>query len=54
MIGMKNEDPVHGAGQNRVDLVFLARHRKAHVQEVGRSSRDRCVGYTKGWPIEYL
>ena len=35
VIGMQDEDAVHRAGQNRVHLVFLARHREAHVQEVG-------------------
>ncbi len=35
MIGMQDEDAVHGARQNGVHLVFLARHRKAHVQEIG-------------------
>ena len=34
MVGMQREDAVHGAGQDRVHLVFLARHGKAHVQEV--------------------
>ncbi len=34
MVGMENKDLVHRTGDNRVDLVFLCRHRKAHVQEV--------------------
>ncbi len=36
MIGMQNEDAPHGARQHGVDLVFLARHREAHMQKVGR------------------
>jgi hypothetical protein len=36
VVGVQDEDPVHGARQHRVDLVLLARHRKAHAQEVRR------------------
>ena len=36
MVRMQDEDAVHGAGEDRIDLVFLARHRKAHMQEVRR------------------
>ena len=36
MVGVENEDLVHGAGEHRIDLVFLAWHRKAHVEEVRR------------------
>ena len=36
MIGMQDEDAVHGAREDRIDLVFLARHREAHMQEVRR------------------
>ena len=35
VVGVQDEDAVHGARQHRVDLVLLARHRKAHAQEVG-------------------
>ena len=35
VIGVQDEDALHGARQHRIDLVFLARHGKAHVQEVG-------------------
>jgi hypothetical protein len=34
VVGVQDEDPVHRARQHRVDLVLLARHRKAHAQEV--------------------
>ena len=34
MVGVQDEDAVHGAGQHRIGLVVLARHRKAHAQEV--------------------
>ena len=33
---MEDEDATHGADKHRIDLVLLARNRKAHVQEVGR------------------
>ena len=36
MIGMQDEDTIQSAGKHRIDLVFLARHRKAHTQEVRR------------------
>ncbi len=36
MVGMQDEDAPHGARQHGIDLVFLARHREAHMQEVGR------------------
>ena len=36
MIGMQDEDAVERAREHRVDLVFLARHREAHAQEVRR------------------
>jgi hypothetical protein len=35
MVGMQDEDALHGARQHRVHLVVLARHREAHMQEVG-------------------
>ncbi len=35
MIRVENENAVHGAGQNRIYLVLLARNGKTHVQEVG-------------------
>ena len=35
VIGVQDEDAVHGARQHRIDLVLLARHGEAHVQEVG-------------------
>ena len=34
VIGMQNEDAVERAGEHRIDLVFLARHREAHAQEI--------------------
>ena len=34
VVGVKDENPVHRLRQDRVDLVFLARHREGHVQEV--------------------
>ena len=34
MVGVQNEDAVHRAGENRVHLVVLGRHREAHAQEV--------------------
>ena len=34
MVGVQDEDLVERVGQHRIDLVFLARHREAHVQEV--------------------
>ena len=36
MIRMENEDAVERAREHRIDLVFLARHREAHAQEVRR------------------
>src|SRR3546814_8729546 len=36
MIRMKNENAVHRARQDRIDLVFLSRNRKAHMQEIFR------------------
>ena len=41
VVGVQDEDAVHGARQHRVDLVLLARHREAHAQEVRRDSRAR-------------
>lgn len=35
MVSMQREDPVHGAGQGGMNLIFLTWHGKAHVQEVG-------------------
>ena len=35
MVGMQDEDALHRARQHGIDLVFLARHGEAHVQEVG-------------------
>ncbi len=34
MVGVQDEDAVHGARQHRVGLVVLGRHREAHAQEV--------------------
>jgi hypothetical protein len=34
VIGMQDEDRVQRLRQHRIDLVFLARHREAHAQEV--------------------
>ena len=34
VIGVQREDAVHGARDDRIGLVLLARHRKAHAQEV--------------------
>ena len=36
VIGVQDEDPVERPREHRVDLVFLARHREAHAQEVRR------------------
>ena len=36
VIGVQDEDAVHGARQHRIGLVVLGRHRKAHAQEIGR------------------
>ena len=36
VVGMQNEDAAHGAREHGIDLVFLARHREAHMQKVGR------------------
>ena len=36
MVGVQDEDAIHGARQHRVRLVFLGRHRVAHAQEIGR------------------
>ena len=36
MVGVQDEDLVHGAGQGRADLGFLARVAEHHVQEVFR------------------
>ena len=35
MVGMQDEDAIHGARQDRICLVVLARHCKAHAQKVG-------------------
>ena len=34
VVGVEDEDAVHGAREHRIDLVLLARHREAHAQEV--------------------
>ncbi len=34
VIGVQDKNPVHRPRQDRVDLVFLARHRPGHVQEI--------------------
>ena len=34
VIGVQSENAVHGARQHRIGLIVLARHRKAHAQEV--------------------
>ncbi len=34
VVGVQDEDAVHGARQHRIGLVLLARHRIAHAQEV--------------------
>ena len=36
VVGMQDEDAVERLGEHRVDLVGLARHREAHLQEVRR------------------
>src|SRR5215510_12581590 len=36
MVGVEDEDAVHGAREHRIRLEFLARYREAHAQEVGR------------------
>ena len=36
VVGVQDEDAIHGARQHRVRLVLLGRHREAHAQEVGR------------------
>lgn len=48
MVCVQDEDTVHGAGQNRVHLVFLTWHRETHVQEVG------CVVQIVSWVNEWL
>ena len=35
MIGVQNENAIHGANDDVVDLVLLGRHGKHHAQEVG-------------------
>ena len=39
MVGMQDEDSIHGAGQYRADRLFLARGVEHHVQEVFRVSQ---------------
>ena len=34
VVGVENENPVHGIGHDRIDLVSLAGHREHHVEEV--------------------
>ncbi len=34
VVGVQDEDPVHGAGQDRVGHILLGRHGEAHAQEV--------------------
>ena len=36
MVRMKDEDLVHGAGKDRVDVIILGRHSKAHMEEILR------------------
>ncbi len=36
MIGVQDQDAVHGAFQHRIDLILLTRRREHHVQEVAR------------------
>ena len=46
---MEDEDLVHGAGEHRVDLVFLAGHGEAHVEEVRRIGQA-VLGINEGLP----
>ena len=40
VVGVQDEDLVEGVSQHRIDLVILAGHREAHVQEVlGKGER---------------
>ncbi len=40
MVGVQDEDLVERVGENRIDLVFLARHREAHIQKIlGKAQR---------------
>ena len=36
VVGVEDEDAVHGAREHRIDLILLAGHGKAHAQEVRR------------------
>ena len=36
MVRMEDEDLVHGAGKDRVDVIILSRHGKAHMEEILR------------------
>ena len=54
VVGMQDEDLVERVGQHRIDLVFLAGHREAHVAGSSRQSSSEFFGYTKGWPMVYL
>ena len=47
VVGVQDEDAVHGAGEHRIGLVFLARHREAHAQEV-RGVVERVLRINEG------
>ena len=36
VVRMQRKDTVHRTAQDRIDVIFLGRNRKAHVQEIGR------------------
>src|SRR6266481_1135484 len=48
VIGMKNENTVHGPGHDRIEFVVLGRHRKGHSKEILR------IGQVIAWIDEGL
>ncbi len=53
MVGVQDEDLVERIGQHRIDLVVLARHREAHVEEV-LGEGERVLRINESCPMVYL
>ena len=54
VIGVQDEDAVHGARQDRVRPPVFRRHRERHPQEVLGIGKIVAGGHEDGWPMEYL
>jgi hypothetical protein len=54
VIRVKQEDAIHGLGEDRGDPARLTGCAEHHVQEVLGVADRLLSGYMKGWPIENL